>query len=350
MSDVTSNDSGAAGRTVVSREIRLASRPTGWPVPENFELAEVEVPAPGPGQVLVRNLWMSVDPYMRGRMNDARSYVPPFEIGAPLEGGALGEVAESGVDGLAPGDLVLHGYGWRDYALVDAAQARKVEEIFGVPLSAYLGVLGMPGLTAYVGLLDIAAFKEGDAVFVSGAAGAVGGLVGQIARLKGASRVVGSAGSDQKVAYLTERLGFDAAFNYRTGPVRDLLARAAPDGIDVYFDNVGGDHLEAAVDALRRYGRIAMCGAISVYNAAEPQPGPGNLFQMIGKRLTLRGFIVCDHADRMPDMTAEVGAWLRDGEITFQETVADGLENAPAAFVDMLRGANIGKMIVRLTR
>ncbi|MEU7988936.1 NADP-dependent oxidoreductase [Streptosporangium canum] len=347
MSNDTSNGSGSAGRTV-SREIRLASRPSGWPTAENFELAQVGPPAPAEGQVLVRNLYMSVDPYMRGRMNDTKSYTPPFELGRPLEGGAVGEVVESRAPGLAAGDFVLHGYGWREYAVVGAGQVRKVEEIPGVPLSAYLGVLGMPGLTAYVGLLDIAAFKAGDAVFVSGAAGAVGSLVGQIARLKGASRVVGSAGSQEKISYLTGKLGFDAAFNYKTAPVRRQLAQVAPDGIDVYFDNVGGDHLEAALDAFKDYGRVAMCGAISVYNAAEPVPGPSNLFLAVGKRLTLRGFIVGDHFDRMPDMVAEVGAWLRDGEITFEETVVDGLENAPRAFIDMLRGANTGKMVVRL--
>ncbi|WP_433243746.1 NADP-dependent oxidoreductase [Streptosporangium sp. CA-135522] len=349
MSDDTSNASGSAGRTA-SREIRLASRPSGWPTEENFTMGRVELPVPGEGQVLVRNLYMSVDPYMRGRMNDVESYVPPFELGRPLDGAAVGEVVESRTRHLAPGDLVLHGYGWREYALVGADQARRIEEIPGVPISAYLGVLGMPGLTAYVGLLDVAAFQEGDAVFVSGAAGAVGSLAGQIARLKGASRVVGSAGSQEKIAYLTGKLGFDAAFNYKAAPVRRQLAQVAPDGIDVYFDNVGGDHLEAALDVFRTYGRAAICGAISVYNAAGPVPGPSNLPLVIGKRLTLRGFIVTDHLDRMAGMIDEVGAWLRDGEITFEETVVDGLENAPTAFIDMLRGANTGKMIVRLAR
>lgn len=291
---------------------------------------------------------MSVDPYMRGRMNDVKSYVPPFAIGKPLDGGAVGEVVASRASGFAAGDFVLHGLGWREYTVLGADRATKVEELPGVPLSAYLGVLGMPALTAYVGLLDIAGFQEGDAVFVSGAAGAVGGLVGQIARLRGASRVVGSAGSAEKVAYLVDELGFDAAFNYRDGRVREQLAEAAPDGIDVYFDNVGGDHLEAAIGQLKPYGRVAMCGAISVYNATEPVPGPRNLGLAVGKRLTLRGFIVGDHYDRLPDMIAEVGAWLQEGRLTFTETVVDGLENAPRAFIDMLRGANTGKMVVRL--
>ncbi|MEU4537091.1 NADP-dependent oxidoreductase [Streptosporangium sp. NPDC023825] len=328
--------------------MRLVSRPSGWPVPENFETVEAELPAPAEGEILVRNLFMSVDPYMRGRMNEGKSYTPPFQIGEPLDGGALGEVVASRAPGLAPGDTVTHRYGWREYAVLDAKEARKVEEIPGVPLSAYLGALGMTGLTAYVGLLDIARFEDGEAVFVSGAAGAVGSMAGQIARLKGASRVVGSAGSREKVAHLIRDLGFDAAFNYRDGEIHEQLARAAPGGIDVYFDNVGGEHLEAAIDELRTYGRAAMCGSISSYNATGPVPGPRNIGLVVGKRLTLRGFIVSDHPERLPDMIAEVGAWLREGKITFTETVVDGLENAPRAFIDMLRGANTGKMVVRL--
>ncbi|MER5645838.1 NADP-dependent oxidoreductase [Streptosporangium sp. NPDC002524] len=328
--------------------MRLASRPSGWPTPENFDLVEVRLPAPGDGEILVRNLFMSVDPYMRGRMNEGKSYTPPFRVGEPLDGGALGEVVVSHAPGLAPGDTVTHRSGWREYAVLDAKDARRVEEIPGVPLSAYLGALGMTGLTAYVGLLDIARFEEGEAVFVSGAAGAVGSMAGQIARLKGASRVVGSAGSREKVTHLVRDLGFDAAFDYRDGEIHEQLARAAPGGIDVYFDNVGGEHLEAAIDELRTYGRVAMCGSISSYNATEPVQGPRNIGLAVGRRLTLRGFIVSDHPDRLPDMIAEVGAWLREGKITFTETVVDGLENAPRAFIDMLRGANTGKMLVRL--
>ncbi|MEZ0074842.1 NADP-dependent oxidoreductase [Planotetraspora sp. GP83] len=331
-----------------TREIRLASRPAGWPEPGNFDLVETELPGPAEGQILVRNLFMSVDPYMRGRMNDVKSYVPPFQIGHPLEGGAIGEVVESGAPGFQKGDLVLHNHGWREHAVLDASAARKVPEIPGVSLSAYLGVLGMPGLTAYAGLLDVAEFKEGDAVFVSAAAGAVGSLAGQIARLKGASRVVGSAGSDAKVAYLKDQLGFDEAFNYKNAPVAEQLQQAAPDGIDVYFDNVGADHLEAAIGSLNVFGRVAMCGAIAVYNATEPQPAPRNLVQCVGKRLTLRGFLVRDHAARMPDLIEEVGGWLREGKITFAETMVDGLDNAPEAFLALLRGENTGKMIVRL--
>jgi NADPH-dependent curcumin reductase CurA len=334
---------------IASREIRLASRPVGWPTAETFALATVELPDPAPGQVLVRNLIMSVDPYMRGRMNDAKSYIPPFEVGKPLLGATIGEVVSSASPDVKPGDVVLHDLGWRDYALADAAKVRAVDPAAAPSLSAYLGVLGGTGLTAYVGLFDIAAMKPGDTVFVSGAAGAVGSLVGQFAKLRGAGRVIGSAGSAAKVAALTGRLGFDAAFNYREGPVRRQLKQAAPDGIDVYFDNVGGEHLEASIAALRRYGRVALCGAISTYNDAEPAPGPNNLALAVTKRLTLRGFIVFDHYDRLPDFTREVGGWLADGKLVLEETYVDGLENAPAAFLGMLRGENTGKALVRLT-
>lgn len=331
---------------VTAREIRLASRPSGWPTDENFAFADVELPSPGPGELLVRNTFMSVDPYMRGRMNDVKSYTPPYELGKALEGGAVGEVIESGVDGVAVGDLVLHNAGWRSHALV--SQYTPLTPVDGVSPSRFLGALGMPALTAYVGLLDIAEFTPGDAVFVSGAAGAVGSLAGQIARLKGASRVIGSAGSAEKVAHLKDDLGFDAAFNYRDGDVRELLAQAAPDGIDVYFDNVGGDHLQAAIDALHTHGRVAVCGSISMYNEKEPPPGPRNLHLIVGKRLKLRGFIILDHYDRFGAMAKEVGQWLASGELVAEETVVDGLDNAPAAFLGMLRGENTGKMVVRL--
>jgi NADPH-dependent curcumin reductase CurA len=329
-----------------SREIRLAARPHGEPVPSDFELASVELPDPGPGQILVRNTYMSVDPYMRGRMNDVKSYVPPFQIGHALEGGAVGDVVASDAEGFAPGDVVVHQLGWREHALLDAGAARKVEA-GGLPESAFLGVLGMPGLTAYAGLLDVGELREGDVVFVSGAAGAVGSLAGQIAKLRG-NTVIGSAGSPEKVAHLIDDLGFDKAFNYKDGDVTGQLAAAAPDGIDVYFDNVGGDHLEAAIAAMNRDGRIAMCGLISGYNATAPEPGPTNLMQVIGKRLTLRGFIVTDHGQRLKDLFAEIAPAVRDGRIQFRETVVEGLDNAPQAFIDLLRGANVGKMVVKL--
>ena len=330
------------------KEIRLASRPTGWPTAENFELAETPTPEAGPGQVLIRNIFMSVDPYMRGRMNDAKSYVAPFQVGAPLDGGAIGEVVASHADSVPVGTIVAHGYGWREFAVADATRVRAVDPAAAPSLSAYLGLLGMTGLTAYVGLLDIAQFREGETVFVSGAAGAVGSVVGQIAKLRGAKRVIGSAGSGEKARHLVEELGFDAAFNYKDAPVREQLRAAAPDGIDVYFDNVGGDHLEAAIGSLNKYGRVALCGAISQYNETAPPAAPRNLALAIGKELNLRGFIVGNHNDRMPDFLAEVGGWLRAGKISARETFVDGLENAPEAFLGLMRGENTGKMVVRV--
>jgi NADPH-dependent curcumin reductase CurA len=281
-------------------------------------------------------------------MNDVKSYVPPFQVGDPLDGGAVGEVVESRVDGLRPGDLVLHGLGWREDAVVSAAAVRKLAPVNGLSPSLYLGSLGMPGLTAYVGLLDIAEFRPGETVFVSGAAGAVGSMVGQIARLRGAKRVIGSAGSAEKVAHLTGTLGFDAAFNYRDGDLVRQLAEAAPDGVDVYFDNVGGEHLEAAIAALNHHGRVALCGSISSYNNTEPPPGPRNLGLAVGKRLTLRGFLVMDHSGRFPDMVRDVGGWLASGDLVAEQTVVDSLDNAVGAFLGMLHGDNTGKMIVRL--
>jgi NADPH-dependent curcumin reductase CurA len=333
--------------SVQSTEVRLAARPHGWPTAETFEIARAEVGDPAPGQLLVRNLMMSVDPYMRGRMDDRKSYVPPFQVGQALEGGAVGEVVESAADGFKPGDIVLHGLGWREYALVDGRSAAKVDPSLA-PLGAYLGVLGMTGLTAYAGLLRTAEFKAGDVVFVSSAAGAVGQVVGQLARLKGAGKVIGSAGSAAKVAYLTGELGFDAAFDYHDGPVREQLHAAAPDGIDVYFDNVGGDHLEAAIAELRLHGRVTVCGMISVYNATEPTPAPRNLSQLISKRLTLRGMLVGDHGDLREAFIADVAPLVAAGSIRYNETVFEGLERAPEAFLSMLRGDAIGKNLVRI--
>ncbi|MEU1809716.1 NADP-dependent oxidoreductase [Micromonospora aurantiaca (nom. illeg.)] len=330
----------------VNREIHLASRPDGWPTPENFRLVTTEVPTPGPGQVVVRNRFMSVDPYMRGRMNDVESYVPPFALDAPLDGGAIGEVVAGEAGGVKPGDTVLHGLGWREYALVDAKGVRKVDPGLA-PVTAYLGVLGMTGLTAYAGLLDVAAMKPGETVFVSGAAGAVGSMVGQIAKLRGAGRVIGSAGSAAKVERLTA-LGFDAAFDYHDGPVHKQLKAAAPDGVDVYFDNVGGDHLEAAIGAMNLHGRAAVCGMIAQYNATEPPAAPRNLALVIGKRLTLRGFLVGDHGHLREQFVQEVAGWLREGRLSYDETIVDGIEQAPEAFLGLLRGENLGKMLVRL--
>jgi len=331
--------------TTSTREIHLAARPQGWPTPEDFRTVEVELPDPGPGQVLVRNTVLSVDPYMRGRMNDVKSYVPPFRLDAALDGGAVGEVVASGDDSLQPGDTVLHQLGWREHALAPARSFRKVDAS-RVPASAYLGALGMPGLTAYVGLTRIAEVHEGDTVFVSGAAGAVGSIAGQLARKLGAAKVVGSAGGPEKVAWLTGELGYDVGLDYKAGKIGRQLAEHAP--VDVYFDNVGGDHLEGAIFSMADFGRIAACGMIADYNAEAPAPGPRNLMMVISKRLSLRGFIVSDHGDVASEFYERVGAWLAAGELTYRETFEEGLDRTVEAFLGVLSGANTGKMLVRL--
>ncbi len=329
----------------VSQEIHLASRPHGWPTPENFRTVETTLPDPGPGEVLVRNTFMSVDPYMRGRMNDVRSYVPPFALDAPLDGGAVGEVVAPGSDAVPVGATVLHQAGWRTHALLPAGAVRTVD-VSRVPASAYLGVLGMPGMTAYVGLTRIAELRAGDTVLVSGAAGAVGSTVGQMARLLGASKVIGSAGTPEKCAWLTDELGFDVALDYKAAPIGRQLREHGP--VDVYFDNVGGDHLEAAIFAMADFGRIAACGAIADYNADAPVPGPRNLAMLVSKRLTLRGFIVTDHRDAAAEFYERAGQWVADGSLVWRETVVDGLDHAVDAFLGLHRGDNTGKMLVRL--
>jgi NADPH-dependent curcumin reductase CurA len=325
----------------------LANRPSGFPSESDFELREEPDPSPGPGQVLVRNDAMSVDPAMRGRMNDVPSYVAPFQLGEPLDGGAVGTVLESNAPEVPVGASVLHGLGWRTHAVLDAARVRVVDTA-AAPASAYLGVLGMPGLTAYAGLLDVARMRPEETVFVSGAAGAVGSLVGQIARLRGARLVIGSAGSAEKVRWLVDELGFDAAFNYKDGEIRTQLKRLAPDGIDVYFDNVGGEQLEAALFRMNLHGRIAICGAISQYNGPDAH-GIRNLSLLISKRLTMQGFLVLDHWGRREAFAEEMAQWLREDRIKASETFVDGIDNAATGFLDMLRGANTGKMIIRLS-
>ena len=333
---------------VQTREWQLAARPHGEPTPDDFRLVESQRPDPQDSQVVVRMLVMSVDPYMRGRMRAGKSYAAAWEVGETMQGGAVGRVVDSRSPDVPVGTLVLANAGWRDVAVLDAAHVQVLPDVPGVPPSYHLGVLGMPGLTAWAGLFRVAAFQPGDDVFVSGAAGAVGSLVGQFARLREAGRVVGSAGSPEKVAWLRE-LGFDAAFDYHDGPVAELLAAAAPDGIDVFFDNVGGDHLEAAIGALRLHGRAAICGSISTYNAVSPPPGPRNLSLLVANRLTLRGFLVGDHADLRAEFVDTVPGWIASGALVVRETVREGLENAVPAFLDLLRGANIGKMVVRLS-
>ncbi|MGI8336456.1 NADP-dependent oxidoreductase [Actinomadura scrupuli] len=329
------------------REVRLIARPVGEPRPDDFLVAESLVAEPGPGQVLVRNDWMSVDPYMRGRMNDAESYVPPFRLGAPMDGGAVGTVIASRSAEVPEGATVLHGLGWREYATLDAEKVRPVDPSLA-PVQSHLGVLGTTGLTAYAGLKEVAPVHDGDVVFVSGAAGAVGSVAGQLAKRLGASRVIGSAGGPEKAARLVGEFGYDAAIDYRQGSLEEQLAKAAPGGIDVYFDNVGGDHLRAAISAMRPHGRIALCGAIAQYNATGPVPGPDNLALAIGRRLTLRGFIVTDHGHLAGEYLSQAAGWLREGSLRSEETVVDGIENAVEAFLGLSRGANIGKMLVRL--
>jgi NADPH-dependent curcumin reductase CurA len=332
---------------IISREIRLGSRPTGEPAVDDFDLVERELSQPGEGEVLVRNTWMSVDPYMRGRMDARESYIPPFELGGVLEGGVVGEVVASRSASVPVGATVSHFLGWREYAVLDAS-AVTVVDTTSVPAQAYLGALGTPGLTAYAALTVVAPVREGDVVFVSAAAGAVGSVAGQIARQLGASRVIGSAGGPVKATKIVDDFGFDAAIDYRAGSVADQLAQVAPDGIDVYVDGVGGDHLQAAIGATRTHGRIALVGAISTYNATAPIPGPDNLYQAAYNELTLRGMLVTSYFHLFPEYIDRATGWLADGMLHTEETVFDGIDQAPAALLGVLRGTNTGKMLVRL--
>jgi len=332
---------------ITSREIRLASRPTGVPTASNFNLAVTTLAPLQDQQVLVRNLFMSVDPYMRGRMNDRKSYVPPFEIGKVLEGGAVGKVIQSCSSEFKVGDVVTSRFGWREAFIAAPTELHAVNKAVQ-PLSVYLGTLGMTGMTAWAGLTMVEV-KAGDVIYISGAAGAVGNVAGQLAKLRGA-RVIGSAGSEDKVKHLLEECGFDAAFNYKTGPVLDQLNLSAPDGIDVYFDNVGGESLEAALSTLRVNGHIIACGGISGYNEETPKPGPSNLFNMTTKRLTMKGMIVGDWLNRQSEFEKEVGAHFQAGRLKSLETVVDGIDQAVAAFIGLFGGKNVGKMVVKLSQ
>jgi NADPH-dependent curcumin reductase CurA len=331
-----------------SRQWHLARRPSGWPTDEDVRFVTVDLPPLAENEVRVRNEFISVDPYMRSRMNDAKSYVPPYRLDRVMDADAVGRVIESRSPDLAVGQLVQHFHGWRDVAQGDASGFTARAEVPGVASSIYLSALGLTGLTAWVGLLVVAAMKPGDTVFVSGAAGAVGSAVGQIARLRGAGRVIGSAGTDEKVALLVGRHGFDAAFNYRNGPVSRRLRESAPDGIDVYFDNVGGEHLEAAIFSFNDGGRAALCGAISVYNAERAEPGPRNLAMLISKGLTLTGFTIPSYQQYAPEFFREIGPLVSSGDFVFDETIVDGVENAFDAWLGLMRGENIGKMVVRV--
>ena len=323
-----------SGTTDRVQEWRLARRPQGVPVPEDVELVEVELPQPRPGEVLVRNLYVSVDPYMRGRMNDAASYAAPYQVGKAMWGGAVGRVLVSDDERFPVGAAVRHGKGWRTHAAVRVADLERVDEQ-AAPLPAYLGVLGMPGLTAWVGTFDIGQVRPGETVWVSAASGAVGALAGQLAKQAGC-RVIGSAGGPDKARYLVEELGYDAGLDHRAGDLEGQLRAAAPEGVDVYFENVGGEHLRAALAVLNPFGRIAACGMIADYNGSTG--GPDNLFLVVGKKLTIRGFIVSDHAARTAVFERHVSGLLREGRIRYPETVVEGIEITFDAFLGLLRG------------
>jgi NADPH-dependent curcumin reductase CurA len=325
-----------------SKEVHLKSRPSGMPVKDNFNVVEVDIPDPGPDQVLIQNIYMSVDPYMRGRMRF------DFQPGAVLAGGALGKVVASNHSGFKAGDYVSHGQGWREYLLSDGRGLGKVDRSLA-PLSAYLGVMGMPGLTAYGGLLVTGQYKDGETLFVSAASGAVGSIVGQIARIKG-GKAIGSAGSDAKVKMLVDEFGFDHAFNYKTAQPLAELRKAAPQGIDVYFENVGGVQLEAALTHMRPHGRIPICGMIAHYNddSGSITPGPRNLSETIYKHVMLKGFVVSAFTSQQPQFLQDMSGWIKSGQIKYHETIFDGIAKAPEAFIGLFTGANDGKMLVKL--
>jgi NADPH-dependent curcumin reductase CurA len=322
----------------------LKSRPQGLPTADNFELIETHLLPVGDGMVRVRNLFLSVDPYMRGRMNESKSYIAPFELGAPMEGGAVGEVVESRAEAFAPGDLVLHMAGWRDEAVLPSKAVTKLPDL-GAPPEAFLGVLGMPGATAYFGLLDAASAKAGDIVFVSAAAGAVGSAVVQIAKAKGMT-VIGSAGGAEKCDFV-KSLGADSAVDYKAGPIAKSLREAAPDGIDVYFDNVGGSHLDAAFARARLHARFALCGMIEGYNNAEPAAFR-YIIRIIAMRIRVQGFLYGDYVPRLAEFYRDMGEWVASGKVKSRETVVDRLEKMPEAFLGLFTGANTGKMLVRV--
>jgi NADPH-dependent curcumin reductase CurA len=331
----------------VNRRILLASRPEAMPEPGNFRMVEDQVPDPGPGSVLVRALWLSVDPYMRGRMSTAKSYAKPVELGEVMTGGVVGEVVASRHPAFKAGEIVEGSLGWQDYALAEPVQLRKIDPRLA-PISTAVGVLGMPGMTAYFALSEILKPVAGDTVVISGAAGAVGQVAGQIAKIGGA-RVVGIAGSDEKLAYITGELGFDGVINYKTAKsMSDDVQRLAPKGVDAYFDNVGGAVSDAVLQNLAFKGRIVIVGQISQYNLAKPELGPRNLRFMLINRARMEGFLVWDWRDRYPEALRRIAGWIKDGRIKYTEHVTHGLENAPKAFIEMLGGANLGKALVKV--
>jgi NADPH-dependent curcumin reductase CurA len=326
--------------------ILFKSRPTGWVDASHFEIAKGPVAEPASNEVLIRNIFMSLDPYMRGRMREQKSYTPGFELGQVLQAGAVGEVIVSNDASLAVGDLVEGRLGWETYSVAKATNVNKVDGNVG-SLSHYLGVLGMPSMTAWVGLRNIGQPKPGETVYVSAASGAVGQVAGQIAKMQGC-HVAGSAGSDAKVAYIRDELGFDTAFNYQTvASLGDALAQACPKGIDVYFENVGGAMLDAVLLKVNPYARIVACGMISQYNLEKPE-GVKNLGTIVGNKVKMQGFIVSDHMDLKTEFMAEMSGWLATGKVKYREDITQGIENAPSAFIGMLKGKNFGKKIVRI--
>jgi len=332
---------------LVSKEIRLHARPVGLPKDSDFEFATTEVRQPGADEVLVRNIWMTVDPYMRGRMMDYESYIEPFQLGEAMLGGAVGQVLASNSAEFRVGDYVQSMLGWREYAIDKAEAFTKVDPSLA-PIEAFLGAFGMPGITAYAGLIRVGELKEGDTVFVSAASGAVGQVVCQLAKARGCY-VVGSAGSDEKCEWLLKEAGVDKVINYKTcGSLNKAVRAAFPDGIDVYFENVGGAHLEAALNNMKVFGRIALCGMIAQYNDTVRSPGPSNLIMAVSKRLKIEGFIVFDHEDLMPEFLAEMSKLLKAGKMKWQETIEEGIENAPNAFLKLFAGSNTGKMLVKI--
>ncbi len=329
------------------QQIQLASRPEGMPVREDFHYKEIEVPKPSQGEILVKTLYLSVDPYMRGRMSDAKSYVEPFQLNEALAGGAVGEVVESKSDHFQAGDFVVGMLPWQEYSLANEKQVRVIDPKVA-PISTHLSILGLTGLTAYFGLLDIGQPKEGETVVVSGAAGAVGSVVGQIAKLKGA-RVVGIAGTDEKVSYLTDTLGFDKGINYKTTDnIYATLKEACPDGIDVYFENVGGEIADAALSLLNKHARVPVCGAISSYNKKDADLGPRVQTKLIKTSSLMKGFVVNDYSDRFKEGSTQLGQWLGEGKLQYEETITDGLENVTDAFLGLFQGKNIGKQLVKI--
>ena len=329
----------------LNTQVLFKTRPEGMPSEDNFEIVKNAMPESGEGQVLRRTIYLSVDPYMRGRMSTAKSYAEGAKLGEPMVGSTISEVVESNNPRYRAGDFVLGFDGWQAYAASDGKGLRKLDPA-DAPISYAVGVLGMPGLTSYVGLLDIGKPKEGETVVVSAAAGAVGSIAGQIAKIKGC-RVVGTAGSDEKCKYVVNELGFDVCINYKTEDLKEALKAACPNGIDIYFDNVGGAVLDAVLKRINVHARIPLIGLISQYNDAKPMPGP-NLGSVLANRALIQGMIIFDHVDRMPDFLRDMATWLREGKVRYREDIIQGLENAPRAFIGLLQGENIGKRIVQV--